>query len=190
MRLLTLDMSDHTPPAHKRAAAFSLARMAIAPSERGDAGPSIRVQVLTHCLLDPFKSQPSQNDARSEPIVPTSTDTHSIHSLVAREGLVLTPTAAIQTLSAILTNADPLPELLSVLLGPIAPQLYALGEHLRARAAADPALRETAAGLLATWARAARTEEVVDRLWGIVDGSATALEWGVDDEGDLRVYKK
>ena len=117
-------------------------------------------------------------------------DALRVRLLLAREALALSPTAALYTISSILTNADPLPELLSVLLGPIVPQLYALGEYLRGRAAVDPTLRETAAGLLTTWAQTARTDEVVDKLWDVVYSAGAGLEWRVDDEGDLRVYER
>ena len=186
-------MSERTPPAHKRAASFALARIAITSSEGKNAEQSIRYHVLKQCLHRPFKRLPlPRHETLPVPEERVSlSDSHpSFRSLIEREAIQLTPTDAIYTISTIVINADPLPELLSALLGPIIPQLYTLDEHLRNQAAADPALRETISGLLATWARAASTEEVVDRLWDLVDKEASTMEWRVDDDGELRVYKR
>ena len=109
------------------------------------------------------------------------------HEIVLTSGSFL-PTSAILTLSTILTNTDPSPELISTLVQPIVPQLYSLYEHLQNSKAVDPVLLETIEGLLSTWARAATRSEAVEILWEIIDGEA--WDWDVGEDGDLCITQR
>jgi hypothetical protein len=96
----------------------------------------------------------------------------------------LTPTRALSTLLVILTNTDPSPPLISILLSPILPALYSALSHLDSRKASDPNLRESLRGIMETWGRLVGLQEGVDVLWSIV--AKESDEWEIDDEGELR----
>ena len=49
---------------------------------------------------------------------------------------------------------------------------------------ADPALAETARGLLITWARVVDVDEGIAVVWGCVDGLDG--DWVIDFAGDLK----
>ncbi|EJD01651.1 uncharacterized protein FOMMEDRAFT_126746, partial [Fomitiporia mediterranea MF3/22] len=169
LHLLSPGMDNMTPPSHRRAAAFALSRMLTTRKDEDDkARPDIR-----------------QSDAS-----PTfaSEDQLSKAQSIAKNALVLPPSQAVPTLSTILMNTDPSPELIDVLLQPITPQLYALLEYYRLSRIADPVMRSTIEGLLNIWARAAEKREVVDALWKIVEGNGG--EWDVDNNAELRVFRR
>ncbi|THH05707.1 hypothetical protein EW145_g4599 [Phellinidium pouzarii] len=191
--LLGPDMAERTPPAHKRAAAFSLSRMLVASGDDENANQDVRRCVAAWCLLDSFNPAISTGDdlpanAILENDAVPGIDLRTKARAIARKILVFPPEAAVVTLSTILMNTDPSPELISVLLQPIIPQLYSLLEHLRGNKTADPALREIVEGLLGTWARAAGKDEVVDTLWKVIDGGG--YSWVIDDAGALRVTER
>ncbi|KAI5118985.1 hypothetical protein M0805_001124 [Coniferiporia weirii] len=180
--ILSPGMNQKTPPSHKRVAAFSLSRMLTAPAEGDDAEHDVQRCIVNWCLLDSLRT-PSPEGGDKKPAIEGLAKARDI----AKQTLIVTPVDAAMILSTILTNTDPSPELISVLLQPVVPQLYSLSEYLRGSKTADPAVRETVEGLLGTWARAADREEVVDTLWEVVDGGN--LDWAVDDAGELRLAK-
>ena len=184
MYLLSPSMEKKTPPTHKRAAAFALSRMILASLEAEDPTVDIRQLIINWSLLDAFRTQDRK-------IVLPQSDIHEkmerAHEIVLTSGSFL-PTSAILTLSTILTNTDPSPELISTLVQPIVPQLYSLYEHLQNSKAVDPVLLETIEGLLSTWARAATRSESVEILWEIIDGEA--WDWDVGEDGDLCITQR
>ncbi|KAJ7591090.1 hypothetical protein C8J56DRAFT_782610 [Mycena floridula] len=92
--------------------------------------------------------------------------------------------STLTTLVELISNADPSPTLVSTLLSPIIPSLYALLFHLDRIKTSDPTLKESVSGLLATWARVITEAEGVASLWQIIDG--VELAWEIDLGGSVR----
>ena len=97
--------------------------------------------------------------------------------------LQLTPIIAIHTLQTFFTNTDPSPSLISNLLTPIVPPLYALLSTLELVKTSDPALKTTVRGLLRTWGRLVDTAEGIATLWLVVDGEGG--QWHVNVAGEI-----
>ncbi|KAH8118805.1 hypothetical protein DFH11DRAFT_1569390 [Phellopilus nigrolimitatus] len=188
LHLLTPAMEQKTPPAHKRAAAFALSRMLTTAPKDGTADRDIRRRIVAWCLLDSFHPSSTSSDPDQEAGDLGLTEEEAKARVLAKEGLVVSPSDAVPTLSTILTNTDPSPDLITALLQPIIPQLFSLLEHLRVSKTADPTMRETVEGLLSTWARAASKEEVVAALWKVVEGEG--YDWRVDAAGELFVTER
>lgn len=85
---------------------------------------------------------------------------------------------ALSALTTLVMNADPSPSLLSILLSPVVPYLYSLLFHLDTVKTADPTIRESVRGLLATWARVVTVSEGTSCLWGIVNDPKPG--WQID----------
>jgi len=105
-------------------------------------------------------------------------------SIVSSTVYFLPPRRAISTLTTILTNTDPSPVLISTLLSPILPPLYAILFYLDGVKTSDPQLKESLKSLLTTWGRVVSLQEVVSVLWTILDDQGGG--WETDGEGEIR----
>ncbi|KAI0317004.1 hypothetical protein OF83DRAFT_1276666 [Amylostereum chailletii] len=94
------------------------------------------------------------------------------------------PSSTLRTLQTLLTNTDPSPTLISTLLSPVAPALYAILAALERTTAADPAVREGVRGLLLTWGRVVAASEAVAILWACVEDQGGI--WTADITGELK----
>jgi hypothetical protein len=102
----------------------------------------------------------------------------------SEETKALTAVEAIQVIQIFLTNTDPSPNLVSIILSPIVTSLYALLGTLAHVKTADPTQRELVRGLLIAWGRVVPTDEAVAILWACVDGQGG--EWAIDIAGSVR----
>ena len=167
-RVLVLMSSEpNIPPAYKRAAAFSLSRMVL--MDVASHNSTIASRVLLPILHGPFlKLTP---DLVSELNSPATT-----------------PISCLQLIQTFLTNTDPSPTLISMLISPIAPSLYSLLSTLERTKTADPALREAVRGLLVTWGRIIEAQEGVAILWACVEDQGG--QWSVDIAGELKKVER
>lgn len=159
LALLSPSSLEKVPTVHKRASAFGLSRMLL--KEFG------HYQVTSAIILSYFHRpfQPSSN-----------MESQSSEELTAMDSLL-----ALQTF---LLNTDPSPQVISVLLTPIIPELYSLHTLYVTNKTADPSIRETIHGLLATWSRVVAPTEVVDGTWKIIFGYGG--DWSLSPEGFSR----
>lgn len=164
MSILSSD-SQTTPLFHRRAAAFSLSHILI--SSDGSNHNQVATKILLDVLQRPFLLiTPPPPDS-------SSSDTHQN----------LSPLIALRALQSLLTNTDPSPTLISSLLTPIMPALFALWSRLEVHKTVDPTLRVSTQSILETWGRLAGMDECLASLWLIVNGEGG--EWRVDLAGDL-----
>ncbi|ESK92903.1 hypothetical protein Moror_9059 [Moniliophthora roreri MCA 2997] len=91
-----------------------------------------------------------------------------------------TAATAVSTLSSLLANSDPSPELITSLLSPIVPPLYALLYHLESVKISDPTIREAVRDMLLTWSRVMTKSEAVAVLWFILNDQDGKLKVGLD----------
>lgn len=96
----------------------------------------------------------------------------------------LSASTSLSILSTVLTNSDPSPTLIAVLLTPTIPALYSLQQHLESKKVFDPTILEGVRGLLQTWARVSETSECVGTLWGVTVGGEQD-GWQTDLEGNI-----
>lgn len=99
-------------------------------------------------------------------------------------GLQSSPTTpsisdVVSILTTIFTSTDPSPLLVQAIIEPIIVPLYHLSAHLDSQRISDPGLKESARGLLRTWARLVGRDEAISGLWSIVQGKGG---WGMGDE--------
>jgi hypothetical protein len=99
-----------------------------------------------------------------------------------------TPTAALSTLIALVSNTDPSPIFMTALLSPITPALYSLFHHMEKVKTSNPSLRESLRGLLVTWGKIVDQPEGIDIIWHIIVGNEGG--WQVDLEGRIRKLTK
>ncbi|KAG2369832.1 hypothetical protein BDR07DRAFT_1604179 [Suillus spraguei] len=140
-----------TPPAFKRAAAFTLARM----MDSSAAHHALVASIALPILHNPFSnvSGATSHDERE------SGQNHPLP----------TPSSSLQTIHTLLLSVDPSPSLFASLLSPILPSLYSLHAHLSKMGAADPILKEEVWTLMRTWGRVVEESEGVRVLWSLVD---------------------
>ncbi|OBZ76096.1 hypothetical protein A0H81_03253 [Grifola frondosa] len=91
------------------------------------------------------------------------------------------------TIQTLLTNTDPSPLFISVLLSPIMPSLYSLSHYLDHTKISDPVIKELVKGFLATWGRVIGQPAGVKTFWDIVCGEVP--EWGIDNSGSITVVE-
>jgi hypothetical protein len=96
----------------------------------------------------------------------------------------LTASQSLEKLLILLMNTDPSPVLLSTLLSPILPALYAALFCLDSKKTSDPLVSEGLRGVLETWGRVVTFEEAINGLWLVIDDGGG--EWGVDIAGELK----
>jgi hypothetical protein len=90
----------------------------------------------------------------------------------------------ISIIEILISNADPSPTLMTILISPVVPSLYSLLYHLDRVKTSDPALKVSVKGILSTWGRIVPSEEAIEILMGVVHGSA--IVWEPDSDGNLR----
>ncbi|KAG1892493.1 hypothetical protein F4604DRAFT_1699742 [Suillus subluteus] len=162
-----------TPPAFKRAAAFTLARMLDSSSAHHALVASIALPILHNPL---FKvSDETSHDQRES----------------GQSHLLPTPSSSLQTLHALLLSIDPSPSLFASLLSPILPSLYSLHAHLSKMGVADPILKEDVWTLMRTWGRVVEEGEGVRVLWSLVDeNESSAGGWEGGSTDDLKRVRR
>jgi len=117
-----------------------------------------------------------------DPILLTTLDTST------ETVMTLSPVEAVQAVQTFLTNTDPAPTLVSIVLSPIATSLNALLGTLLNVKTADPTLRESVRGLLFSWGRVVPADEAVAVLWACIDGEGGY--WTVDLTGNVKCVEK
>jgi hypothetical protein len=153
-----------TPPAHRRAAAFSISKMLFPEGTKSYATVSrIVLPTLHYPFLEVVTLEPSTAPSPSI--------------------LVLTPRQAVQTLQTLLTNTDPSPDLISSLLTPVLPGLYSLLWAMDSVKTSDPTLKTILRGFLRTWGRLVDSAEGFASLWLIISGEGG--DWRVDISGEI-----
>lgn len=169
-------LSNPSPLTHRRAAAFTLSRML---AMDGSYKHQSFVVIITGGILhDPFFR--IRNTTEHELSPPPSTPLKVSYDL--------TPTAALSTLMTFILHADPSPTLISILLSPIMPALYALSAYIDRLKTTDPLLKESVKGLLATWGRVVESQECFDTLWRVLEGEGG--DWESDIAGDIKKVEK
>ncbi|TFY64009.1 hypothetical protein EVG20_g6094 [Dentipellis fragilis] len=153
-----ISSEDNVPGAYRRAAAFSLSRMLA--SEPPSSHQALISRLAISPLHAPFSASP--------PSIPDA----------------LTPSSALRTLQTFLTNTDPSPPLISMLLSPVIPAIYAILYALDTSRTVDPVLRESVKGLAVSWGRIVGVEEGSAILWACVE--APGDEWTADVAGELK----
>ena len=87
---------------------------------------------------------------------------------------------ALSILTNLIMNADPSPTLISMLLSPVIPSVYALSFYLDSVKTSDPLLKESVRSILTTWGRVVAVPEGVDCLWHIIRGEKSNWQKGSD----------
>ncbi|KAI5893359.1 ARM repeat-containing protein [Schizophyllum commune H4-8] len=161
-RILEL-LTANVPASYRRASAFAISRMLSSDGSYPHAA-------LASSILLPMLHRPL--------LEYTSDDTTT----------ELAPSRALDTLVALVSNTDPSPELMTMLLSPVASALYSLKYHLDRTKTSDPTLKESVGGLLSTWGRIVSAEHGIDTFWRIVDGEGGF--WETDLEGNIKRVEK
>lgn len=154
---------------HVRAAAYSLSRMLSSNSQfrHQELVATTALPLLQAAFLDPpHCNQPTADKASTT------------------EDAMLSPEDSLVTLIKILTNTDPSPNLISMLLSPILPVLYSLAACISSKKTKDPALQESIDGIIATWGRIVDAAEGIEMVWRVVGGEGG--EWEVDVAGRIK----
>jgi hypothetical protein len=99
-----------------------------------------------------------------------------------------TPMDALVVLQTLLTNTDPAPTLISSLLSPLVPSLYAILSALDCMKVSNPTTKEGVRGMLLTWGRVVGVDEAVAVLWACVSDQGGA--WTADIAGNIRRAEK
>ncbi|KAL1755246.1 hypothetical protein FB107DRAFT_213966 [Schizophyllum commune] len=161
-RILDL-LTANVPASYRRASAFAVSRMFSGDDTYPHAAlaSSILLPILHRPLLEN-----TSDDAPAE----------------------ATPSSALDRLVALVSNTDPSPELMTMLLSPVASALYSLKYHLDRTKTSDPTLKESVGGLLLTWGRIVSAEQGIDTFWRIVDGEGG--HWEADLEGSIKRVEK
>ncbi|KAG1779728.1 hypothetical protein EV702DRAFT_83579 [Suillus placidus] len=158
-----------TPPAFKRAAAFTLARMLDSSAAHHALVASIALPILHNPLSQVSDETP--HDQRES----------------GQSHLLPTPSSSLQTLHTLLLSIDPSPSLFASLLSPILPSLYSLHAHLSKMGVADPILKEDVWTLMRTWGRVVEEGEGVRVLWSLVDeNESSSGGWEGGSAEDLK----
>lgn len=137
------------PPAHKRAAAFTLSRLLALDFRHARISRAIILRTLHLPLL--------------------SAGPPSSYTVPA-------PHEALNLLIAFVSRMDPSPPLFSAVLSPIVPALVTLLEHIGRTRTTAPELRESVRGVLLAWGRVVPQDEATERLWAVVQGAGAAWE--------------
>ncbi|KAJ8086577.1 hypothetical protein PM082_005400 [Marasmius tenuissimus] len=145
--------------AYRRASAFTISRLL----DTKGTDLVARETILT-TLHSPFLHPRSMENSREE------------------SDYTITLTNPITTLSILLANLDPSPQLISSLLAPILSPLYALLYYLDSSKIADPTIREAIRDMLLTWFRVSSTTEAVAILLFILNDQHGRLKIGLDGE--------
>ncbi|KAL1660635.1 hypothetical protein GGF50DRAFT_62802 [Schizophyllum commune] len=161
-RILDL-LTANVPASYRRANAFAVSRMLSSDDTYPHA--ALASSILLPMLHRPLLKNTS-DDALAE----------------------ATPSRALDRLVALVSNTDPSPELMTMLLSPVASALYSLKYHLDRTKTSDPTLKDSVGGLLSTWGRIVSAEQGIDTFWRIVDGEGG--HWEADLEGNIKRVEK
>jgi hypothetical protein len=96
----------------------------------------------------------------------------------------LTASQSLEKLLILLMHTDPSPILLSILLSPILPALYAALFCLDSKKTSDPMVSEGLRGVLETWGRVVTLEQATSGLWLVINDDGG--EWELDIAGELK----
>jgi hypothetical protein len=168
-------LSHDFPIAYRRAAAFAVSRML-------GTDPMFSYKAMTSAIVLRILHLTFRRRSSNELVV------SDIPALPSSELDHMTPTLALSRMVTLVTNADPSPALISTLLSPIAPDLYALMYHLDQVKTSDPSLKASLNGLLSMWGRLVSLPEGVDVLWTVLD--CTGDDWQVDIDGEISRSEK
>ncbi|KAI0036174.1 hypothetical protein K488DRAFT_41568 [Vararia minispora EC-137] len=147
-------LRDGVPPAYRRASAFSVSR------------------ILTSSTVAKASLLPLLHDAFLRPTAPVY------------EGVNHSPNDVLSTLRILITNTDPSPALISFVLSPVIPSLYAILAGLDHLKVSDPSNKESIRGMLLTWGHVVGVEEAVAVLWACVTDQGGT--WGADVSGAIK----
>ncbi|KXN90255.1 hypothetical protein AN958_04046 [Leucoagaricus sp. SymC.cos] len=167
-------LSEKSPSAYRRAAAFTISRMF-----RDDESPvlrSVKRSIIFNFLHDPFHHV-NELDGYS---------LQQLERLPSATKVYLRPDVAIDALLTLFSNADPSPSFISELLSPIVPSLYSLLYHLVKFKTSDPRLKESIHGMLLAWGKIVTRDEGLDTLWSITK-KGQERGWKVDLEGHIQL---
>ncbi|KAK1224380.1 hypothetical protein PQX77_012676 [Marasmius sp. AFHP31] len=148
-------------PANMKPQSISVHHLSTTGREGND---SVARETILAILHSPFLHPKSSDNPQEEPGSTTST------------------TNPITTLSILLANLDPSPQLISSLLAPILSPLYALLYHLDSFKIADPTIREAIRDMLLTWFRVSSATEAVAILLFVLSDQHGRLKIGLDGE--------
>ncbi|KZP00232.1 hypothetical protein CALVIDRAFT_533873 [Calocera viscosa TUFC12733] len=153
-----------TPASHVRAAAFTISRMY--RMQR-----NVMIALSTPSLQYPFFPPTHQYRTRWQPGAYQPTAVHGLN-----------------TLSTLLSNSDPSPNLFANVLGDIISPLWALHEFLIEQKTADPVMRELVDGLMNGWARVVGKNSAVAGWTKVVEmwkgwGYDQPWEWAMGPQG-------
>lgn len=95
----------------------------------------------------------------------------------------LRPSQALSIICTLLLNSDPSPILVTLVLSPILPSLYALKYYLDKAKASDPVLRDSVNALLMIWGRIVECREGVEKLWLVLHGER--INWQISESGEI-----
>ncbi|KAF9259487.1 hypothetical protein L218DRAFT_963519 [Marasmius fiardii PR-910] len=152
-RLVDL-LHDEKNVAFRRASSFALSRLLV--STETSLPPR---QIILSALHAPFL--PVSPPEREPPSIPEAS-------------------YALASLSILLANSDPSPQLISILLSPIIAPLYALLHHLDSSKTSDPSMRENVRDIIMTWFRISTVEDAVATLLFILNDHGGKLEVGFE----------
>jgi hypothetical protein len=142
---------------YRRAAAFAVYRAVVPQNDKAGPHQAIARSVVLSVLQKPFLD-PSES------------------SLPAADALWL--------LTILISNTEPSPTFISLVLSPLIAALYGLSYDLDQRRTSTPQIKESVAGLLKAWGKIIDDTEGTDVLWRIIEGGKD-WEWSVDLEGKL-----
>jgi hypothetical protein len=171
-RILIL-LSNSSPLTHRRAAASTLSRMV---TDSGYGHQPLAASVIIPILHGPFLQAGSQELSLDSP--PSLPGVQYASS----------PTSALLIIMSFIMHTDPSPTLISTLLSPIMPCLYALSAHMNHMKTTDPLLKESTRALLATWGRVVVSKECFDNLWRVLEGAGG--EWEIDIAGEIKKVER
>ncbi|EIN10764.1 hypothetical protein PUNSTDRAFT_112574 [Punctularia strigosozonata HHB-11173 SS5] len=166
-QLIHILSTEASSPVHQRAAGFALSRLFSRQTEATASEPTVirPADVALPLVHEAFLAPADSSEA------------------VAKKEHSLTPSQTISVLVKLLRNTDPSPTLVSDLLSPIVPPMYAIYEELEKLKAGDPERKESIRNLLATWGKLVNASLGVSMLWRIVNGDGG--NWKVDITGEI-----
>jgi len=166
-------LSDKSPPAFRRAAAFTISHML------REGNPTL-LPVKRSIILD-LLHEPLQNTQEDIDVL----ELQQLDQLSPKYKNNLRPEVALKVLLTLLLNADPSPSFISELISPILSPLYSLLYHLNKIKTSDPYLKESLQNVLVTWGKIVTCSEGLETLWSIIKAGQKE-GWKVDLEG--RIY--
>ncbi|KAF5321604.1 hypothetical protein D9619_000281 [Psilocybe cf. subviscida] len=143
--------------AYRRAAAFAVYRAVVPQNDKAGPHQAIARAIVLSMLQQPFLD-PSESS--------------------------LSATDALWLLTILISNTEPSPTFISLVLSPLISALYGVSYDLDQRRTSAPQVKESIIGLLKAWGKIIDDGEGTDVLWHIIEGGKE-WEWSVDLEGNL-----